>query len=269
MEEILSLSLFEAILLGFVQGLTEFFPVSSSGHLKLIQYFLGLNNLNQYISFDLICHLGTLSAIFAVFFKDITSMIKSNKKLFLLLLFGNLPLLPLYPFLEELNFFFNSPHYLGFFFLITAFLLFIGEKTKRTQTPLLENKRIWFDTFIIGIFQAIALLPGISRSGATISIAFLLGWNRQEATRFSFLLAIPPILGGSILEIYPLLLNPNTTYLPLEHYLAAFFISFIIGLLTLSLILHLAIKKILYPFAWYCSILGLTLLLYLNIIPNR
>lgn len=265
------MSTIEAIILGIIQGLTEFLPVSSSGHLQLGQHFLGLSNLNEYIIFDLICHLGTLLAIFFIFWKDILLNIKSKtslKRLFVAIL----PLFPLLLILKPIKSLFNELQYLGFFFLITAFLLFLGMRFSSQQAPEKLKNRKWRDPFIIGMFQACAILPGVSRSGATISSARLLGWNTHDAISFSFLLAIPTILGGTLLELITLFRKPNELSIPSiswEQYLAGFLTSLIVGYFALILLQKLAAKQKFMYFVWYCTILGIGTIIYFNFINSR
>lgn len=248
----------EAMLLGLVQGLTEFLPVSSSGHLQLVQHFLGMQNLDHYIFFDLACHLGTLLAIIVIFAEYIKKTFKSERKRLFQVIIATLPLFPLVLLMKPIKAIYANPNSLGFFFMATAIILFIGIRFEKTQKE--ENKKKHFlrDALIIGIFQAMAILPGISRSGSTISGAKLVGWNARDAVGFSFLLAIPAILGGTVLEIFKLQQHPkNLIDLPLTHYCLGFLISFFVGLITLQLLMRLALQKKLYYFAWYCLILGL------------
>jgi len=249
----------EAFLLGLLQGLTEFLPVSSSGHLELAQYFLGYQNLHSYLLFNLVCHLGTLGAIFTFFYSDIQASLSSAKKFFPLLL-GTLPLFPLVFILKPIKGIVDQPHYLGFFFIFTALLLFIGIYGRLPKDWRLPK---WSEPLAIGCCQAVAVLPGISRSGTTISAAQFLGWSKQEAIRFSFLLAIPAILGGTALEIIALI-RQTTVQAPLNfmQFATGFCASFIFGCFSLwALVKMMANDKWVY-FAWYCLALGTATTLY-------
>ena len=252
------MSTLEAIFFGIVQGLTEFLPVSSSGHLQLSQYFLGLENLKNFILFDLICHLGTLVAIVAVLYPQIKAM---DRNRFRQVILGTLPLFPLVLLLKPIKVLFDAPQYLGFFFLFTALMLSMGIKFGCNKNPQLLTKHKWRDALVIGIFQAVAVLPGISRSGSTISGARLLGWNQQEAVTFSFLLAIPAILGGTCLEVLQLMRHPLPT-LSLTQYFIGFITSFGIGYFALSWTKRLATQNKFFYFAWYCFILGIATVFY-------
>lgn len=253
----------EAILLGVVQGLTEFLPVSSSGHLELTQYLLGFSELKKYILFNIVCHLGTLGAIGLFFFKQIRESLIDKRKLGQICL-ATLPLFPLVLLLKPLKSLFDQPELLGFFFLFTAFLLFVGNSIVLKQAP--TSKQKWKDSLTIGLFQALAVIPGISRSGSTISAARLLGWKKEEAISFSFLLAIPAILGATTLEIIQLFSSTQTPFesAQLMQFSAGFITSFIVGCLALKLLYKLFDQNKWSYFAWYCLSLGCLSLFYFN-----
>jgi undecaprenyl-diphosphatase len=255
------MSTFEAIILGIIQGLTEFLPVSSSGHLKLAQHLFGFQNLENMIIFDLVCHLGTLLAIFLLFKNDILNILKKEHRKCWQIVLGTLPLFPLVLIMKPIKSIFNHPEYLGLCFLITSFILYLGIRFGQTKTTLKTNR----DPLVVGTFQAMAILPGISRSGATISSARLLGWSSEEAVTFSFMLAIPAILGGIILEVAQLIKYPESInhILPLQ-YLLAFITSFIVGYYALKLLRNLASKQRFMYFVWYCLLLGIFTTLYFN-----
>lgn len=253
----------EALILGAVQGLTEFLPVSSSGHLALVQSLMGFKDLDHYILFDLICHLGTLAVICIVFWKDIIAMLGDSQKRLAVVL-GTLPLFPLVLILKPIKALFNQPQYLGFFFMITAFLLFLSQRFSTTK----ESRQLFGrrDSIIVGICQAFAILPGVSRSGSTISGARLLGWSPQEAVTFSFLLAIPAILGGTVLEMMNLF-KPDASSVMMVGWVqlaAGFAAAFGMGFLALNWLRKLAVNHKLNYFAWYCLLLGAATVIYFN-----
>jgi len=255
----------EAILLGIIQGLTEFLPISSSGHLKLFQHLIGLSNLDQYLMFDLICHVGTLGAIFLFFREQILIILRYDWKKIGWVVIGTLPLFPLLFILGPLKKMFDRVEYLGFFFIATAFILYLGIVIGRKHGAIFtEPKYPKRDAFLIGIFQAFATLPGISRSGSTISCARMLGWTYPQAVLFSFLLAIPAILGGSALIMLESfisstpLLHPQLSFL---QYLSGFVTSFCVGYFALWLLTRLAAKDQFMVFVWYCLFVGVSTLL--------
>lgn len=259
------MSPFEAIILGIIQGLTEFLPVSSSGHLKLAQHLFGFKGLENFIVFDLICHLGTLCAIFLLLKKEIIDLFKKDSTRRWQIFLGTLPLFPLVFIMKPIKLIFNHPEYLGFCFLITSFLLYLGLRLGQTQTIRSPQR----DALIIGTFQALAIFPGISRSGATISSARLLGWKMEEAVTFSFMLAIPAILGGVVLETAQLIQHPERVHhiAPLQYFLA-FITSFAVGYYSLNLLRNLASKQRFMYFVWYCLGLGIFTIIYFNFYKN-
>lgn len=249
----------DAIILGIVQGLTEFLPISSSGHLTLVQSLLGLDNLHDFVAFDLVCHLGTLLAILCVFFRPILSLINTQRTLLGQIILGTLPLFPLVFLIKPIKSLFNQPEFLGFFFLITAFLLWCGIRFGKTQ----ESNNRWRDPLVIGLFQACAILPGISRSGSTVTAARLLGWSYEEALRFSFLLAIPAILGGVMIEMMQLIKSSAWPPVSPIAYIAGFVTSFTVGFGALRWLMRTASNKFIY-FVWYCFFLGIATIFYFN-----
>lgn len=255
----------EAILLGVIQGITEFLPISSSGHLELSQYFLGFQNLDKYVLFNLVCHLGTLGSIFVIFYPQIKQSLSTDRKRFLQVVCGTLPLFPLVFMLKPIKSVFDQPEYLGICFMITAVLLF-SSVLIHIQFSAQNERRKWTDPLAIGLVQAVAILPGISRSGATISAARLLGWTKAEAVQFSFLLAIPAILGGTVLEVWQLIKSTTPTVATISPltYIAACATSFVVGCLALKVLIRMVANDTWIYFAWYCLFLGIATFLYFN-----
>jgi undecaprenyl-diphosphatase len=237
-----------ALLLGLVQGLTEFLPVSSSGHLKLFQLLFGLESVEQYVRFDLVCHGGTLLAILVVLRREILGL---SRSMALMIILGTIPLGFAILLKKQLLGLYGATHLLGFWFLLTALLLWVGEKWR----PRAPGRRV--GALGVGFAQLLAILPGVSRSGATISAGRVLGLERVEAARFAFLLAIPAIAGGMLIEG----ISTGGTTLPLTSYLIGFVTSFAIGALALVGLLKLIQRFNLLPFAWYTLVLGLVCLI--------
>lgn len=252
------MTLFEAFFLGLIQGITEFFPVSSSGHLALVQYFWLPGSPKDYLLFDLVCHLGTLGALFVLLFPVIRA---ANRGLFLRVCLAVLPLFPLLLILGPIKRMFDHPEFLGPCFLFSAFLLFISYYYR-----LPTGGRSKFDPLTIGLFQAVAILPGISRSGSTISGAKLLGWEHAEAVRFSFLLAIPTILGGVVVEGWQLWkTGPSSlSFIDPATFFIGFCTSFLMGLVSLWACMRLITSYRWNYFAWYCLVLGLFCIVYFS-----
>jgi undecaprenyl-diphosphatase len=254
----------QALILGIVQGLTEFLPISSSGHLKLTQYLLGSSfaDMQRVILFDLVCHMGTLLAILLVLRKDLVHAMRTEQKRFVLT--ALLPLIPLYFMMEPLREAYTRPYYLGYSFLFTSLLLFASERLGGSRKTLPSSKRDYCDAFLVGISQTIALLPGVSRSGSTICTGRLLGWSRATAIRFSFLLAIPTILGGAAAELLALFKVEAMPEVSLSCYMIGFLSSSIIGYFSLSWLVKKASKGSFLFFAWYCLLLGFACIFFMK-----
>lgn len=236
----------QALILGIVQGITEFFPVSSSAHLRLFKKILGISDGEHLLYFDLLCHAGTLLALMIYLRKEIFLVLKSSSKIFLFFI-ALLPLVPAYFLLKPLRIALSDPGYLWIFLFITALILFAASFNYKPKTP----KRL--HALWIGIAQSVALLPGISRSGSTIAMARFCGWSLLEGAKFSFLLAVPTILGGEILETVKLV-RGSTSAISWDIYLAGFFSSFGCGLFSCRAVFWIYERKIIRPFAWYCLV---------------
>lgn len=256
----------EAIILGIVQGLTEFLPVSSSGHLELAKVIFGDNSIpKESLTFTVVLHFATALSTLVIFRKDMIEILKGlmqfkkNEEF----LFSSKILISMIPatiiglmFEEELEAFFNRNVLLvGFMLLITGLLLFLADKAKNT------NKNVSnANAFIIGISQAVAMLPGISRSGATISTSVLLGVDRTKAARFSFLMVVPLILGKVAKDF----LGGQISFQD-ENFgimAAGFIASFFSGLLACNWMISLVKNSKLFYFSFYCFIVGTIAIAY-------
>jgi len=260
------LSIFEAVILGLVQGLTEFLPVSSSGHLVIFQHLLGIQE--PPLTFDTLVHLGTLVPVFVIFWEDIADIIKRPfSRLPLLVVVGCIPAaimgIGLQPLFEKA---FESLLVVGIGLLITGGILVLSEKV---QVSKIRNKT-WstmtaWDALLIGVMQGIAITPGISRSGSTIAGSLLRGLNREYAARFSFLLSIPAILGAGLLQLMDLPAGAFTglNWLP---YLIGPVIAAISGYIAIKLVLMFLKSGRLSVFSYYCWAVGIiTLISYMVI----
>ena len=242
------MSVFQAIILGLVQGLTEFFPVSSSAHLRLAKWLLGVPDGEHLLTFDLLCHSGTLLALLIYLRRDVWEVLKSVKMMSLYVL-ALIPLVPAYFLLKPLRVMASQPAYLGYALMATAALLFAASRKKQVN----PSKK-WQHVLCIGVMQTMALIPGISRSGSTISAARFCGWQWREAARFSFLLAIPTILGGELLEMVKG--HGNSGVAP-ACYAGGFIASFALGLVAVRFIFWVYEMEKVKPFAWYCLGVGI------------
>ncbi len=246
------MNLLQALLLGIVQGICEFFPISSSAHLKIARHFLGLSEGVEWVSFDLACHLGTWVALAYFLRHEIWQTLQDVRKISFLAL-ALLPLVPAYFLLKPLRLFLSSPGYMGYFLLLTSLLLFLASKVPHPE----NTKQKWRDVIFIGLSQACALLPGLSRSGSTIATARFCGWTWIEGAQFSFLLALPTILGGELLESLksaPASISPS---IPLSCCAVGLGSSFVVGMGTVRLAFWMYRTQRIWPFAWYCLLAGL------------
>ena len=267
---------FQALILGIVQGLTEFLPVSSTGHLIIFQHLFGLDEPQLF--FDICVHLGTLMAVLIVFWKDVRQLLRSLRlllwsifvkdahfehifenseyKMLLLIFFGFFPTALLGVVFHEVGQqFFSSILVVGFMLIITGLLLWTTRRVKQEGGGL-ECFSIR-TALIIGLVQGMAIMPGISRSGSTIAAALFLGLSRELASKYSFLLAIPAILGAGILSLHGMFNHPVQVN---KAVLLGSATSFIVGYFALILLLRMVKKGRLYLFAPYCWVAGIAAL---------
>lgn len=254
------MDIINAIILGIIQGLTEFLPVSSSGHLELGKIILGDNSIpEESLLFTVVLHFATALSTMVVFRKDILDLIKGilkfewNEDLQFIskIIVSMIPAVIVGLFFEEQleQLFGGNILLVGCMLIITAILLFLADKAKDT------NKKVSFkNAFIIGISQAIAMLPGISRSGATISTSVLLGNDKTKAARFSFLMVVPLIFGKIAKDV----MNGDLTYDSgnFTSLSIGFVAAFIAGLFACTWMIALVKKSKLSYFAIYCLIVG-------------
>lgn len=243
-----------ALLLGLIQGLTEFFPVSSSAHLKITKMLFGAAEIP--VIFDLACHLGSLVALLWFFKAEIHRLFMLERKRLLYLCIALVPLVPSYFLLAPLRKIASEPQYLGICLMITGGILYVGQRVriKTTGRPLR-------DALLIGTMQSAALIPGISRSASTISCASVLGWEPKDAVRFSFLLAIPTIVGGNLVETLSLWKKNEAVQLNVDC-LLGFAAAFAAGMLVIRFAIAFLEKGNLKHFARYCILLGILVNLY-------
>jgi undecaprenyl-diphosphatase len=255
----------ESIMLGAIQGLTEFLPVSSSGHLVLFQKILGISA--PVLFFDTLLHGGTLIAVLVVLRDDIWAILKRPiQPLSAYLVLGTLPAVAVALIFDDaVEAAFESGAFLGFAFLITAVFLALAEiLSKRTRVPRQKGHMTWLDSLIIGVFQAIAIVPGVSRSGSTLSASLARGLDRDFAARFSFLLSIPAILGALVLQIRDLA-DPAEAAGPGElgvvPLIAGTLSAAVVGFFAIRVMLRLVRERSLWGFAVYTGLLGLVVLM--------
>jgi len=252
-------NIFEAILLGIIQGLTEFLPVSSSGHIELGKYFLAIE-VKDDLLFSLLLHLATVLSTVIIFRKDIVLIVKElfqfqwndSTRFVSYILISMLPVLMVGLFFKDQveATFTGNIVLVGSMLLLTGALLLLSEKIKTSIKPI-----GFVAAFIIGVAQAIAVLPGISRSGATIATGLLQGVNRNHIARFSFLMVIPPIIGASLLDVSDIKVADYTSA-DIRNMVMGFVAAFITGLLACKLMIQLVKNSKLIYFAIYCFVVG-------------
>lgn len=255
------MTLWQTILLGILQGATEFLPVSSSGHLVIVPHVL--NWPDPGLTLNVILHLGTLVAILVYFWSDLWRLalaaLKSlrtrrlddpDARLAWAIVVATIPGAVLGVLLED--FFeqlFGIPTWAAAFLLVTAALLLISEYFAKRELPITAVS--WWHALWIGLAQALAIVPGLSRSGSTIAAGLLLGYRREDATRFSFLLSVPIVLGGGLYQVYKLL-RAGVDVVQLQIFGAGFLAAAITGYLAIAGLLMLVRRRSLWPFAVYC-----------------
>ena len=267
------MSIWEAIFYGIIQGLTEFLPVSSSGHLAILQNILGFGENMDAVAFNVLLHLGTLIAVFAVYYKDIFALIRSffslcgkifhgnfkmseydlHEKLVIYIVIGTLPLVPMIMIEDYLDMVSGYLVIVGALLIFNGLVLMISDKLSRGNRTLDEMKPK--NALLIGLCQAVALLPGISRSGSTITGGLLNGLERPDAVRFSFLLSIPAILGASVLKL-PDFFAEIPDGKTLGIYLAGAAVSAIVGICAIKLLGYISRKSNFRIFSYYCFAAG-------------
>ena len=250
---------FEAIVLGLIQGLTEFLPVSSSGHLELGKYLFGIDHEANFY-FSIAVHGATVLSTLVVLWKEITGLAKgffrfrmNDETIYIIkLLISMIPVGIAGFFMADIaqKFFAGNMISLGIEFLITAFLLLLTFVVRRR-----EKQIGYVDAFIIGIAQAVAVLPGISRSGATIATGIILGNRKSEIAKFSFLMVLIPVIGANLVEMKTGDISTEGT--SFYVIIIGFLIAFISGYLACKWMISLVKKGNLFWFAVYCILVGI------------
>ena len=268
-----------AILLGLVQGIAEFLPISSSGHLAIAQNLLGMNEAGSVPEFfDVLLHLGTLVAVFVAYWTDIRDMVREffrgtndlihhstpvpvppARRLIFLIVIATLPLVVVLPIRDAVQGLSDNMAFIGAALIVTGFLLFASDMRRKGKKT--AKSATWLDAVIVGVGQAIATLPGISRSGMTITAGCFVGLERRFAVRFSFLLSIPAILGANILSIGDAV-EAGICWAEVPMYLVGVIVAAVSGYLCIRLLKMIAEKGKFGAFAYYCWAVGvLTLVL--------
>ena len=267
---------FSSFLMGLVQGLAEFLPISSSGHLAIAQNLLGMET-EVPVFFDVLLHLGTLLAVFVAYWKDICEIVVEffrgvgdivhhttpkqvppARRMILLIIVATLPLVAVLPIHEKVQALGDNMVFVGAALVVTGFLLFAcdlvrkGRKTAKSATLL--------DALVVGVGQAIATMPGISRSGMTITAGCFCGYERSFAVRFSFLMSIPAILGANVLSLVDAF-KDGIIWTEVPMYMVGVITAAVVGYACIRLLKLIAQKGRFGAFSYYCWAVGLLTLL--------
>ena len=256
---------FMSILMGIIQGVAEFLPISSSGHLALFQTFFGMENMEEkYMFFTVLLHFGTLISVCMVYWRDIVDMIREfflgiaalagrkdtgvapppARRMVMLIIIATVPLFVMVFLQDAVNQLFSNSIMVSCALLATGFILFFSKNATVA------------DALIVGCGQALAVIPGLSRSGTTISVGMMRGFDRAFAVRFSFLMSLPAVLGANVLEIKDALAS-NFPIEELPMYLVGVAVSAVVGYFAIRLVKSLSDKGKFGKFAYYCWAVGL------------
>ncbi len=265
--------------LGLIQGVAEFLPISSSGHLSLIQNFFGLRTAEDgNLFFDVLLHLGTLISVFIIYWKDIVNMIREfflgiaslfrpgkrtapppARRLVMLVILGTLPLFLILPIKDAVEKLYYNTYFIGFALLVTGTLLYISDRLSQGRKT--EKNATVADALLVGVGQALATVPGLSRSGTTIAVGMLRGYDRTFAVRYSFLLSLPAVIGANLLSLKDAV-ESGIDWSMLPVYLFGMVVAAVAGYFSIRLVNLLANKGKFGNFAYYCWVVGALALIF-------
>ena len=267
------MSLLNAIILGLIQGVAEFLPISSSGHLSILNnLFMMTTTEDGHLFFDVLLHLGTLISVCFVYWQDIVDMFYEvlgfinvgplagerrahypAARLFLMIVLGTLPLFLILPINDMMEGLYYKSIFIGVMLLLTGCMLYVADKMK--QGGKTEKNMSVLDAVIIGLCQAVATIPGLSRSGTTITAGLATGLKREFAVKFSFLLSLPAVLGANILSLAKAIRN-GVDWSCVPAYIVGMVVALLSGIASLSLLKRIAEKGKFGGFAYYCWVVG-------------
>lgn len=260
----------QAIILGVVQGLTEFLPVSSSGHLTLVQTLFGLSTESDNMLFNVLLHFGTLLSVIVAFWSDIRELIveffrwigagfkvqdQPYRRFIIMLLLSVVPMFAILPIKGTIESAFQSPLLVGCMLLVTAAILYLSEKFPKGHKD--EKNARYLDGFLVGVFQCFAVLPGLSRSGTTMIAGLSRGFSRDFAVRFAFIMSLPVILGANILEVGEAVATAADTGVSIPVYVLGIAAAMLSGLAAIKMVRFVAKRGNFRPFVVYCAAIGL------------
>ena len=267
------MSLLNAMILGLVQGIAEFLPISSSGHLSILNNLFSMTTTEDgHMFFDVLLHLGTLFSVCVVYWQDIVDMFYevlgflhvgplANEhrqhypaaRLFLMIVLGTLPLFLILPINDMMEGLYYKSIFIGIMLVLTGCILYIADKMQQGKKT--EKNMGMLDAIIIGLCQAVATIPGLSRSGTTITAGLATGLRRDFAVKYSFLLSLPAVLGANILAFAKAIKN-GIDWSCLPAYLVGTVVAILSGIASISLLKRIASKGKFGGFAYYCWVVG-------------
>lgn len=272
------MKLFDAIFLGIVQGLAEFLPISSSGHLSVFQNFFGLMDVEaENLFFDVLLHLGTLIAVFVAYWGEIKSMVlefftmigarklpkgqkpdRLSRRMIFFIIIGTLPLFVILPIKDLVDGLYSNTIFIGCAFLVTGTLLMVSDRMTRGNKDLKSATIV--DILLVGCAQAVATVPGLSRSGTTIAAGMGRGFSREFAVKFSFLMSIPAVLGANLLSLIDAI-QEGVDWSLMPLYLVGVVTAAVVGYLAIRLLKFITQRGKFGGFAYYCWGAGLVTLI--------
>lgn len=267
------MSIWNAIILGLVQGITEFLPISSSGHLSILNNLFDLTSTSDgHLLFDVLMHLGTLAAVCVVYWQDLVQMVQEllgvmnlgpltgqrrvhypAARLFIMIVTATLPLLLVLPIHNQIETLYNHNIFIGAALVLTGCMLYVADRMKPGIKT--EKNMTMLDALIIGLCQAVATIPGLSRSATTITAGMATGLDRSFAVKFSFLLSIPAVLGANILTLVDAV-KEGVVFANVPAYLLGMLAAMLSGIAAISLLKYIVSKAKFGGFAYYCWVMG-------------
>lgn len=273
------MNIFFAIFCGIIQGITEFLPVSSSGHLAIAQNIFGMADFESDMTFDILLHLGTLVAVFIVFYKDIFSLVPAfftmigklfkgkfklseyneSERFVIFVIIATLPLLLAVFFKDYVEVIGDYTKIVGGILIFNGLVLYISDKLDRGTKDIGDTKPL--NALFVGLCQMCATLPGLSRSGSTITGGLFMGFRREYAVKFSFILSIPAIVGANLLSIGDIFENPvpQANIIP---YIAGALAAALVGIGAMKLLIYISRKSNFRMFSYYCFAVGLVAVIF-------
>ena len=268
------MSILNAIILGLVQGVAEFLPISSSGHLAVLQNMLGMSDMGNDMFFDVLLHLGTLFAICYVYWEELAQMAREvsirtrggthivvngkrrpllKERMFVLICISIIPMFLILPIHDYVDALASNTLFVGLMLVLTGFILLVADKMEQgTKT---ERNSTAKDALFIGLCQCIAVLPGLSRSGVTITAGMASGHRREYAVKFSLLMSIPAVLGATLLELIKAI-KVGIDVAQVPAYIIGMVVAMVSGVFAIRLIKRIAHRGNFGGFAYYCWVIG-------------